>query len=497
MWQYVGDGLINSIQLFNLVIMIIGLVVGIIGGMLPGITVVTAIALFIPFTFTLPTDSALIALGAIFTGSTYGGANAAILMNTPGQPGSVATTFDGYSMTRKGEAQDAMLTALFASAFGGLFGVLVLLFFFGPLSSLALKFGPAAFFWLAIFGLTTLAAMSPGNVLKGLLGGAIGLAISTVGLDPITGSPRFTFGYYPLIQGFDMVVVMIGIFSFSQMLVLLEAPDSHIAEYVRRPGAVRRTVSKLWHGCKRVLIQSSVIGTFIGSLPGAGGSIAAIIAYNEAKRWDRDPSRYGTGIIEGVAAPESANNAGVGGALVPLMSLGIPGNAGAAVLMGGLLAQGLIPGPQLLENNAQIAYSFISGLIIINIAMIGVGAVIAKLSAQILRIPKTYIIPTVIVLAVIGSYALRNNQFDVIVMLVSGICAYLLMKIGIHPAPIALGLVLGPVIEEALSVSLRLARAKNSVFDVLVFDPLPAVLIILCIIALLVPVILDRKKALK
>ena len=493
--QHVASGIGNAIQPVNLIVMVIGMAFGVIGGMLPGISVVTAIALALPFTFSLPTDTALIALGAVFCGSTYGGANAAILINTPGQPGSVATTFDGYPMTRKGEAQRAMLTALYASVFGGIVGVVILLLFFAPLSEIALKFGPAAFFWLAIFGLTTLAAMSPGNVLKGLLGGAIGLSISTVGLDPVAGTPRFTFGIQPLVQGFDMVVVMIGIFSFSQMLVLLEAPESHIAKYVRRYGVARQVISDLWRNCKRVLVQSSILGTFIGTLPGAGGSIAAIIAYNEAKRWDSNPSRYGTGVIEGVAAPESANNAGVGGSLVPLMSLGIPGNAGAAVLMGGLLAQGLVPGPQLLTNHADIAYTFIVGLIVVNLVLLPVGAVIAKLSAQIVRIPKTYIIPTVIVLAVIGAYALRNNELDVVIMLATGTIAYLLIRVEIHPAPIALGLVLGPIVEQSLSVSLLLARAKTSVLDVLVFDPLAAFLIALCILALVLPIWLERKKA--
>ncbi|MCG8548022.1 MAG: tripartite tricarboxylate transporter permease [Alphaproteobacteria bacterium] len=493
--EFLSGGLASALQPVNLLVMVAGLAFGIIGGMLPGITVVTAIALAIPFTFGLPSDTALIALGAIFCGSTYGGANAAILMNTPGQPGSVATAFDGYQMTRSGRAQQAMLSALYASAVGGLIGVFILLLFFAPLSKIALKFGPAAFFWLAIFGLTTLAAMSPGNVLKGLLGGAIGLAISTVGLDPITGSPRFTFGYNPLIQGLDMVVVMIGIFSFSQMLVLLESRETHIAEYVRRPGVAREVCGYLVRKCKRVILQSSLLGTFIGTLPGAGGSVASIIAYNEAKRWDRDPTRYGTGIVEGVAAPESANNAGVGGSLVPLMSLGIPGNAGAAVLMGGLLAQGLTPGPQLLETHGGVAYTFITGLIVINIVMVPIGALIASLSAHALRIPKRYIVPTVIVLAVVGSYALRNNELDVVIMMASGVIAYLLIRVEIHPGPIALGLVLGPVVEEALSVSLRLARARDSVLDVLVFDPLAGFLIACCVLALVVPLWLERKKS--
>ena len=485
-------GLLNAMTPSNLLVMIIGLAVGIIGGMLPGIAVVTAIALFIPFTFTMSPETALIALGAVYSGATYGGANASILINTPGQPSSVMTALDGYQLTLQGKAEEALYAALIASAWGGIIGTVVLLVFFRPLASVALKFGSESFFWMAIFGLTTLAAMSPGNVMKSLLGGCIGLGLSTVGLDPADGFPRFTFDCYDLVQGLDMVVLMTSLFSFSQMLFLLESGDGYIADLVRRPKAFLTALKGVW-ACRKLLTLMSCLGCFIGGLPGAGGSVASIITYNEARRWDRNPDRWGTGVIEGVAVPEAANNACVGGSLVPLMALGIPGSASAAILMGGLLSQGLTPGPQLLENNADVAYTFISSLIFVNIVMVLVGWVLVKVCSRILDVPKLVIIPTVITLSILGAYSLRNSMFDVLVLLLTGGGAYLCLKARISPASIALGVVLGPIIEEALSTTI-MRSYSSSLPELLVFSPMSLLFITLSAVSLLVPVYLARRK---
>lgn len=492
MFSALAAGSLNLLDPVNLLVMFVGMAIGIVGGMLPGISVVTTLALFMPFTFSMPATTALIALGAVFCGATYGGANAAILINTPGQPGSIATTFDGYAMTQQGRAEEGLYTALLASAFGGVVGALLLLLFFEPLSGIALKFGSEAFFWMAIFGLTTLAAMSPGNVMKSLLGGCIGLGLSTVGLDPAEGFPRFTFDCYDLVQGLDMVVLMTSLFSFSQMLFLLESGDDYIAELVRRPKAFLTALKGVW-ACRKLLTLMSCLGCFIGGLPGAGGSVAAIITYNEARRWDRNPDRWGTGVIEGVAVPEAANNACVGGSLVPLMALGIPGSASAAILMGGLLSQGLTPGPQLLENNADVAYTFISSLIFVNIVMVLVGWVLVKVCSRILDVPKLVIIPTVITLSILGAYSLRNSMFDVLVLLLTGGGAYLCLKARISPASIALGVVLGPIIEEALSTTI-MRSYSSSLPELLVFSPMSLLFITLSAVSLLVPVYLARRK---
>ena len=308
MLEYIVRGAASAVLPMNLLVMFIGLVVGIVGGMLPGITTVTAVALFVPFTFSMPPDMALIGLGGVFCGAMYGGANAAILINTPGTPGSIATSLDGYPLVMQGRAEEACYIALIASVLGGIFGTVVLMLFFEPLSVMALKFGSEAFFWMGLFGLSTLAAMFPGNIAKGLLGGAIGLALCTVGLDPVMGMPRFTFGCFDLVQGLDMVALMIGLFSLSQMFVMLESDEKYIVKMERQAHAFKLAVTDILRHLK-LLSVASAIGTFIGALPGAGGSVAALVSYNEAKRWDKDPDRYGKGAVEGILVPESANNA--------------------------------------------------------------------------------------------------------------------------------------------------------------------------------------------
>lgn len=486
-------GIIETFQPMNILVLLVGLTAGIIGGMLPGISTVTSVALFVPFTFPMPTITAFIGLGAVFCGAMYGGANSAILINTPGQPAAMATAFDGYPLTRKGRAEEALCLALLASAFGGIFGVLMLFFFFEPLSTASLEFGSEAYFWMGIFGLTTLSSMFPGQMLKGLLGGAIGLAISTVGLDPSTGTARFTYGFYSLVQGLDMVAVMIGLFSISQMLSILEEKEEFIAPYSKTPGAFRKALSTIFHNFLK-LCGSSLLGTFIGALPGAGGNVASIVAYNEAKRWDKHPERFGTGVPEGVIVPESSNNASVGGALVPLLSLGIPGSATAAVLAGGLLAQGITPGPQLMEMHPDLAYTFIVSMLIANLAMIPVGLFLARICKHILDVPKLFIIPAVVSLSIFGAYALRSNMFDVLIMICAGIASYLLLKGRVMPAAIALGLVLGPIIEESLVTTIMRAKGALTLTDLLLFSPLSIFFILACIIALGLPLILEKRR---
>lgn len=484
-------GLLNAMTPSNLLVMIIGLAVGIIGGMLPGIAVVTAIALFIPFTFTMSPETALIALGAVYSGATYGGANASILINTPGQPSSVMTALDGYQLTLQGKAEEALYAALIASAWGGIIGTVVLLVFFRPLASVALKFGSESFFWMAIFGLTTLAAMFPGKVCKTMLAGAIGLGLSTIGLDPSGGIPRFTFGSFNLLQGFDMIVLMVALFSISQMLAVTEENADYIAKYDRVPGAFRRAWSAFVHS-KLVVTVTGVAGTFIGTLPGAGGTVASIIAYNEAKRWDKNPDRFGKGCLDGVMIPECANNACVGGALVPLMALGIPGSSSAAVMVGGLLAQGLTPGPAMFLNNSGIAYTFISSLFIANVFMIAVGYIIARVCTKILDVPKSIIVPSVITLSCIGAYSLRGTMFDVLALLIAGGLAYIFLKIDLPPVGVALGVVLGPIIEENLLVTISRAQA-SSLAELFLFSPLSMLFIILSALSLALPLYLEHR----
>lgn len=497
MLEYILNGLVSALIPANLLVMTLGLLVGIIGGMLPGITTVTAVALFVPFTFSMPPDMALIGLGGVFCGAMYGGANAAILINTPGTPGSIATTLDGYPLVRQGRAEEACYIALIASVTGGIIGTIALMLFFEPLSNIALGFGSEAFFWMGIFGLSTLAAMFPGNIMRGLLGGAIGLAVGTIGLDPVIGLPRFTFDVFDMVQGLDMVPLMIGLFSISQMFVLLESKEKYIVSMAKQPNAFKRAFMAVWQHPKLIWITSA-IGTFIGALPGAGGSVAALVAYNEVKRWDKKPERFGQGAVEGIIAPESSNNASVGGALVPLLSLGIPGSAAAAVLAGGLMAQGLTPGPALMEKNPDIAYAFIVSMILANIGMLIIGYFLVKGCTRILDVPKALIIPAVISISLLGSYALRNSMFDVLIMILSGTAALFLLKAAVMPAGIALGIVLGRIIEENLIVTCYRAKSMDSLASLLLFSPLSITFIAASAIAIATPLYLEiRAKRLK
>ena len=483
MLEYIVRGAASAVLPMNLLVMFLGLIVGIVGGMLPGITTVTAVALFVPFTFSMPPDMALIGLGGVFCGAMYGGANAAILINTPGTPGSIATTLDGYPLVLQGRAEEACYIALLASVLGGIFGTIVLMLFFEPLSVMALKFGSEAFFWMGLFGLSTLAAMFPGNIAKGLLGGAIGLALCTVGLDPVMGMPRFTFGCFELVQGLDMVALMIGLFSLSQMFVMLESDEKYIVKMERQAHAFKLAVVDILRHLK-LLSVASAIGTFIGALPGAGGSVAALVSYNEAKRWDKDPDRYGKGAVEGVLVPESANNASVGGALVPLLSLGIPGSAPAAVMLGALMTHGLKPGFDLFSEQGDIVFTYTFGLILSNFIILLLGLVLVRIFVRALKIPQHFLVVAILALSVVGSYSISSSLMDVLSMAACGLLGYVLVRYKYGVAPMALGLILGTTMEEGFKLSLHLGSAEGNIMLFFFSRPQSLVLIILTLLSL-------------
>jgi putative tricarboxylic transport membrane protein len=474
-------------------IMILAVAGGIVVGALPGLTAVMAVSLMLPVAYSLDPTTGLAMLGAIFSAAIYGGANAAILLNTPGTPSSIATTFDGYPMTRQGKADEALYASLIASVIGGLFGTVALIISFEPLARLSLLFGPSEYFWLAVLGLTVIAAMSAGNMAKGMLSGGVGVLLATIGLDPAIGLPRFTFGFGPLIEGIGVVPALLGIFSLSQALKLLEEQSSYIVEYKPKRSVIRALIPvfvRKW----ALVLRSSIIGTWVGILPGAGGAIAALIAYNEARRWDKNPERFGKGAIEGVIASETSNNAQVSGSLIPMMGLGIPGCPTAAVIMGGLLAFGIQPGLGLLRESGDVAYAFMASLIVANIIMLFVGIVIIRATVRILLVPVAYVAPTIIVFCVIGAYSASYSIYSVAVMAGVGILAFLLSKAELPLGPMGLGLVLGPIAEEGMGRALQLMEAQKNIFEVFLFRPLCAVIILLCIFAVVSSIILARKE---
>lgn len=494
MTEFLVPSLLNLIDPFNIILMLLGLTGGIIIGALPGLSATMGVALMVPATFVMHPTSGLVMLGAIYAGAIYGGANSAILICTPGTPSSVATTFDGWPLTQKGQADVGLYTSLLSSAFGGIVGTIFLLCLAASLARFALQFGGPENFWLCLFGLSTIAVMTPDNMGKGILSGAIGLLVSTIGLDPNTGSPRFTFGTYSLIQGISVIPCMIGLFSFSQVLYLIGTNKTYIAEYKPQKGNFLRVIRYLASKCKVNLVRSSIIGTGVGMLPGAGGEIASIISYNEAKRWSKNPDQYGKGCIDGVAASESANNAVIGGSLIPMLTLGIPGSAVAAVILGALMAHGIQPGFKIFTATGELAYTFIFSQFVVNLLMIPVGFVLCRCMARLLSIRLTLVAIAIVVLAYIGAYAISNSPLDIWVVFVFGLFGFFAGKVNLDTGAMALGVILGPMIEENLGKCFDLSRAvSGGLPQVMLEGSINKVLILALCLSLLTPIMLLRK----
>lgn len=495
MTEFILPAILHLFEPLNILLMIAGLAGGIIIGALPGLSATMGVALLVPATFAMTPVSGLIMLGAVYAGAIYGGANSAILICTPGTPSSVATTFDGWPLCQQGKAEIGLYTSLLSSAFGGIVGTLFLLCLAGSLARLALQFGGPESFWLCLFGLSTIAVMTPDNMGKGVISGAVGILVSTIGLDPNTGAPRFTFGTYDLLQGVSVIPCMIGLFSFSQVLYLIGTDKSFIAEYRPRKGAFGNVFRYLVTRCKMILVRSSVLGTWIGMLPGAGGEIASIIAYNESKRWDKDPSLYGKGSIEGVAASESANNAVIGGSLIPMLTLGIPGSAVAAVILGALMAHGIQPGFKIFTASGDLAYTFIMSQFAVNLLLVPIGFVLCRLMARLLSIRLTLVAIGIVMLAFIGAYAISNSLIDIWVVFVFGLIGFFGGKVGMDTGAMALGVILGPMIEENLGKSVDLSRAVDGGLAAVLFEgTISKVLIAALLLSLLTPFLLKLRK---
>ena len=495
MTEFILPSLQNLADPQNLFLMIAGLTGGIIIGALPGLSATMGVALMVPATFAMSPTHGLVMLGAIYAGAIYGGANSAILICTPGTPSSVATTFDGWPLCQNGQADTALYTSLLSSAFGGIIGTFFLLFLAGALARFALNFGGPENFWLCLFGLSTIAVMTPENMGKGIVSGAIGLLVSTIGLDPNTGIPRFTFDIYGLVQGVSVIPCMIGLFSFSQVLYLIGTDRTFVAAYHPRRGTFGRVAGYLATRCKKVLLRSSVIGTWVGMLPGAGGEIASIIAYNESKRWAKDPSIYGNGSIEGVAASESANNAVIGGSLIPMLTLGIPGSAVAAVILGALMAHGIQPGFKIFTATGELAYTFIFSPFLVNLLMIPIGFVLCRCMAKLLNIRLTFVAIGIVVLSYIGAYAISNSLVDIWIVLVFGFVGFFGGKLGMDTGAMALGVILGPMIEENLGKCLDLAHSVDGGLPaVMLGGSISKVLIAALLLSFVTPWLLQLKK---
>jgi putative tricarboxylic transport membrane protein len=458
------EHLIAALTPLNLVFALAGVAAGTVIGALPGLTATMAVAVLVPFTFAMPPASALIALGAIYTGAIYGGAYAAILLNTPGTPSSIATTFDGYPLARAGNGDLALTLACLASVAGGLVGAGFLLLLAPPMATVALKFGPVEYFWLAVFGLTLIASLGEGSTIKGLIGGCVGLLLSMVGVAEVGGDVRYVGDVKALLGGIDVVSALIGLYCVPVLIDLVATPAAHLEAAERVAGFRLREAAGLIARGKFNLVRSSVIGTVVGILPGAGGSIASLVAYSEAKRTSPRRERFGHGEPDGILATESANNATVGGGFIPTLVLGIPGTPPDAIILGALLVQGIRTGPTLFTQQAPIVYTFIWGLILATALMLPVGLLVGRFAFRsIVAIPKAVLVPGVALLTVLGSFAVHNNPHEVQQMVVLGVAAWVLGRLGFSASPIVLGLILGSIAERGFVQGHLIGGAKGNI----------------------------------
>lgn len=484
-------------QPHHLLLIVVGTTVGLFVGVMPGLSATMALAVLLPFTFTMEPLTGLIGLGSVYMGAIYGGSFSAILINAPGTPSSIATTFDGYPMAKSGRAEEAISAATIASVFGGLFGVLALLLLAPPLSVVSLRFGPTEYFWIAVLGLTLIGSLSEGSLLKGLLGGALGVLISIVGVSPIGGESRFTFGFPALQGGVELIIALIGLFVIPELLVMAATGTSalkRVSDAAKKRGVFLPVLKQILAKPGN-LLRSMVIGQIVSIIPGAGGNISGLLAYNEAKRASKHPEQFGKGAVEGLVASESSNNVTVAGSMVPLLTLGIPGAPPDALILGAMLMHGLRPGAELFTVSGVLTYGFILSMGLSAIAMLPIGILGGRLIYQtVVRIPPYFLVPTIAVMTILGSYALRNNMTDVYIMLVLGLVGYLLKELGFHPAPIVLGLILGRIAETGFVQSMLMGSAYAYPALRLFEGPLSQLLIALSVLAILWPYFTEWQK---
>ncbi|NOX15037.1 MAG: C4-dicarboxylate ABC transporter permease [Epsilonproteobacteria bacterium] len=465
----------------------IGSISGIIIGGMPGLTATMAVALLIPITFSFTPLIGLSLMGGVYAGAMYGGSIAAILLSTPGTPAAAATAIEGYPLTKQGKGGLALKVSVIASFVGGTFSVIVLLLVSPLLAQFALKFGPPEYFLLALMGLTGVISVSTGGLAKGIMSGLIGLIIALIGTDAMSGMLRYTFGQVELYEGVSFMPALIGMFSIAQMLALTS--EKRIANDNIDLSTIKR--EKMPKGMVPFIMLGTAVGTIVGIIPGEGATIAAFVSYNMAKQKSKFKDLFGKGNPEGIAAAESGNNACVGGSLVPLLTLGIPGNTVSAALMGGLMIQGLIPGPELFTKYGQITYGFILSLFIANIVFLVVGLFFAPYFARIALIPASILIAAISVFAVIGSYAINNSMFDVGLMLIFAFGGFFLDKLGFSLSAIILGMILGPIAESGFAQALTISGGTYGIF----FASIPAKILWVIIIALLIQPLIGHYKS--
>ncbi|WP_240455602.1 tripartite tricarboxylate transporter permease [Halomonas faecis] len=471
----------------NLLILTSAVFIGFIGGALPGISGVILVVILLPVTYGMDPTAAFMLLTAIYGSTVFSGLITAILYRAPGTPEAVMTAFDGYPMTQQGQAGKALGIGVLSSAIGGLVGTVALIIFTPLLASVALKFSSPEYFALAILGLTVVASLG-GRLIFGLIGATLGLLIASVGIDPLTGTSRYTFGSLHLAEGVGLIPVIVGLFAVSEVMKRALGQETH---QPLKKVSVKIFDMPILRRIGITLSRSSLLGVIIGILPGIGASTAAMVSYSETVRWSKHPEQFGKGAPEGIAAPEAANNAAAMGALVPLFALGIPGSGTTAIILGAFIMHGLQPGPMFMMTSSDLIYAVFAGLFIVNFMILLFSKPFIALFTRLLNIPYSALGPIIVMCCIVGTYSVRNSMFDVWLMLGFGVLGFLLEKIRFPLVSIILGLVLGPIAESELRRSLAMSQGDLGIFFT---RPISATLIAISCLLLIAAIIVPLRK---
>lgn len=494
--QYLADGFYIAMQWHNLLYAFIGVLIGTAVGVLPGIGPMSGVALLMPVTASLTSGmnaeqaaaSALILLAGVYYGAMYGGSTTSILLNTPGESSSVVTTLDGYQMAKQGRAGAALSIAAIGSFVAGVFALVALVFLAQPLSDLALEFGPAEYFSLMLLGLCAVSGLGGKSMTKALIMTVFGLLLATIGIDNVSGVARFTYDIPYLYQGLEFLTIAVGLFALGEVFKTILENDNSSKQLIK-VGRILPSAKDLKQSAAPIA-RGSILGFFVGLLPGAGATLASFFSYILEKKWSKNPERFGKGAIEGVAGPESSNNAASGGAMIPLLTLGIPGSGTTAILMGALLMYNVQPGPLLFTDHPQVAWGLIASMFIGNLMLLALNMPLVKVFAKIIETPPHFLIPSIIAISVFGVYAVQITTFDLVLLVFCGLLGYFLSSNDFPLAPLVLGLVLGPMIENNMR---RALTTSNGDFTIFLSKPLSLIFLGCAALWLIIPLILKGR----
>lgn len=494
--NFLADGFASALQWHNLLFAFIGVLIGTAVGVLPGIGPMSGVALLIPVTATMTggqgpeeaATSAIILLAGVYYGAMYGGSTTSILLNTPGESSSVVTTLDGYQMAKQGRAGAALSISAIGSFAAGIFSLIALVLLAEPLSNLAIKFGPAEYFSLMVLGLAAVSGLAGKSMTKALIMTVMGLLLATIGMDNVSGVARFTYDHAILYSGLEFLTIAVGLFALGEVFKTIINREYETGD-IARVGRILPSRQDLKDSAAPIA-RGSILGFFIGVLPGAGATLASFFSYIMEKKLSKNPEKFGKGAIEGVAAPESANNAASGGAMVPLLTLGIPGSGTTAILMGALIMYNVQPGPLLFNDHPEVAWGLIASMFIGNLILLVLNMPLVKVFAKIIETPPKYLLPIIIAISVFGVYAVQYNTFDLLLLMGCGIAGYFLAKNDYPLAPLVLGLVLGPMIENNMR---RALTASNGDFSIFVTKPISLVFLVFGVLWLVVPLLLKMR----